>query len=108
MEQKFIKANELLAEKSFLEELKKATSDEEVRDLFVKNGAFLELEDIQTMSKIACEHCARSSDELNEDELDSVAGGILITAGAAACFVVASTMLGFFTSYGYRTIKSWR
>lgn len=108
MDQKFLKANELLADPSFVGKLKLAENHSEVQALFAENGASLEIADIDTMCKVACENCDMQNGELTEENLDNVAGGILLTASAAACFVVSSCMLGFFTSYGYRTIKSWR
>lgn len=106
MEEKFIKANALLESPAFLEQLKQAENHNEVQALFAQNGVALEIADIELMCKTACEN--NGVGELSEDALDNVAGGILLTASAAACFVLGSTMLGFFSSYGYRTIKSWR
>lgn len=105
MEEKFVKANELLESPAFLEQLKQAENHEEVQALFAQNGVALEIADIELMCKVACENS--EGGELSEDELSEVSGGVLITASAAACFMVGSAMLGFFTSYGYRTAKDW-
>ena len=104
MDERFTKANELLVKEEFLAELKQATNDEEVQKLFGKYGVELSLEDVATMCEAACMENGEGADELSADALDNVSGGVMVTA----CFLLAGASLGFYTAYGYRTIKSWK
>lgn len=105
MEEKVKKINDLLLEEKFQEELKKAENNEQVKDLFVSYGAKdVTVEDVEEMLRESAE--IHKDGELDENDLDSVAGGVLISLTTAALFCVASAELAFFASYGYKTIKN--
>lgn len=98
----------LIENKALLEGMVNAQSPEELQSVFKENN--IELEEgltIEEAFRIA-KDSQNQSDEILETELENVSGGILITAGAAACFIIGSAMVGFLSSYGYRTIKGWR
>ena len=106
MEQKIVKINELLLDKAFIAELEKAENNAQVRDLFIAHGvADMTVEDVEAMLQESAR--IHQNEELGETDLDQVAGGILLTASSVALFCIAGAELGFFSAYGYRTIKSW-
>ena len=79
----------------------------QVRDLFVRYGVEdMTVEDVEQMLRESAQ--IHQTGEISEEDLGQVAGGILITGTTALLFTVAAAELGFFTSYGYRTIKGWR
>ncbi len=93
----------LLENEAFLEGLVDAETPEELAEVLKANN--LELEEGLTIEK-AFEVCqASKTDELSEEALEDVAGGVVITLGIAATWMVSSALLGFFTSYGYHTVK---
>lgn len=100
MEERFVKASELLEKEDFLAKLKEVDNDPDVQKLFAENGVDLSLEDIDLMCKQAI--IKNAKDELSEEDMDNVAGGIVLTLGTVACFTLASAELGFFTGYAYR------
>ena len=105
MDIKIEKINALLQEKSFLSALEKAENNVQVRDLFAANGVEdMTVEDVERMLQESAR--IHQLGELNEDDLENVAGGILVST--AIVLTVAAAELGFFTAYGYRTIKGWR
>ena len=92
MDIKIEKINALLQEKSFLSALEKAENNVQVRDLFAANGVEdMTVEDVARM--------LQESARLHQL-------GILVST--AIVLTVAAAELGFFTAYGYRTIKGWR
>ena len=101
MENKFVKASELLVKEEFANKLKSAENDADVQKLFADAGVELTLEDIVAM----CEESAKihADGELDESALDSVSGGFILST--TACFVWAAAELAFFTGYGYKAIK---
>lgn len=107
MDQKTEKINALLLDKSFLSALEKAENNVQVRDLFAANGVEnMTVEDVENMLQESAR--IHQAGELSEDDLENVAGGILLSATSVFLFTVAAAELGFFTAYGYRTIKGWR
>lgn len=102
MEEKFVKANELLEDESFLEELKKQDNDEAVAALFQKHGADINVEDVARMVEESGRYAEALEDgELDAEALDDVAGGIIITATTVACFALGAGAISFYSSYGY-------
>ena len=99
IDSRYIKANEILQNPTFLQQLKQKETDCEVLDLFVSYGIKLSLSDIEAMCLEACEKCNSIENELNEDDLDSVSGGIVISATSAAWFFAGSALIGFFVGY---------
>lgn len=107
MDQKILKINELLLDKAFVGELEKAENNAQVRDLFISYGvADMTVEDVEAMLQESAR--IHQSEELGEEDLDQVAGGILLTASSVVLFCIAGAELSFFAAYGYRTIKGWR
>ena len=104
MEEKFVKASELLVKEEFANKLKSAENDADVQRLFADAGVELTLEDIAAM----CSESAKihENDELDESALDNVAGGFILTT--TACFALAAAELAFFTNYGVHAFKKRR
>ncbi|MGN0585464.1 MAG: hypothetical protein ACI4JD_08420 [Ruminococcus sp.] len=101
MEERFVKASELLGREDFAEKLKLVESPEDVQKLFADNGVELSLEDIENM---AMESMKNADDgEIDEDDLDNVSGGFVTTA----CFVIGGASLCFYSSVGYHKLKRW-
>ena len=103
MEQKFIDANKLLEDEGFLEKLRTVEDDVACSELFKTYGADLSPEDVHQMA--IASQAAKDYGELNEEDLSNVAGGIVITLTTALCFIGGAAMIGFYSSYGYRSIK---
>lgn len=100
-EKRFMSASELLVKPEFVEELKSAETDEDVQQLFAKHGVELSLEDIAQMVKESAINAGK--EELGEDSLESVSGGVVLTT--LACFAIGGAALGFFVGYGSRASK---
>ena len=101
MTNKFEKVNELLLKEDFCKELKKAESNVDVQALFASNGVELSENDVENMVN---ESVAINGDvELDENALDNVAGGIVLTT--TACFALAAASLAFYTNYGIHAFK---
>lgn len=96
-EERFVKASELLLEKTFLEKLKKAENHADVQKLYAENGVELSEEDIELMVQESGDLHAETDEELNADQLENVAGGI----GVGTAFAIAGVSLLFYTTYGY-------
>lgn len=101
IEKRFQDASALLEKEEFLEKLKGVNTDEECQKLFADNGVELSIDDIRMMVEESAK--AAKTGELSDEDLDNVSGGIIITASTAACFVVGSAAIGFFSSYGYHS-----
>lgn len=93
----------LMENEQFLEGLIEAKDPEELATVLKDNN--IELPEGETIEEAFETVQAHKTDELTEEALEDVAGGIVITASVAACYVVSTALLGFFTSYGYQTIK---
>lgn len=101
MEERFVKANELMVKDEFMNKLGLANSHEDVQKLFAENGVELSLDDIEAMCQQSI--ALSTNGELSEKDMDQVAGGYVV--GTIACFYVASVGLGFFCQYGKRTLE---
>lgn len=71
------KIRELYNDKHFTDELSQMQTFEEASALFVRNGVNLSAD---TLAKIATN--VPENEMLNEDQLDTVSGGGILTAGA--------------------------
>ena len=92
-------ARKLMENEEFLKGLVEAKNPEELAAVLKANN--IELPEGETIEQAYEAVQAHKTDELTEDSLEEVAGGIIITASVAACFVVSSAMLGFYAGYGY-------
>lgn len=107
MEERFVKVNELLKNEAFLEELRKMQTDEEVAELFCKEGASVSVDDVKLMCEESAQYAELCQDkELDESELDDVSGGLFLTS--AACFALAATSIAFYIGYGHSKYKSYK
>lgn len=103
MEERFVKASELLEKDDFAEKLKLVESPEDVQKLFADNGVELSLEDIKN---IAMESMKNADDgEIDEEDLDNVSGGFVLST--TACVVIGGASLCFYSSVGYQKLKRW-
>ncbi len=93
----------LLENEQFLEGLVNAETPEELGVVFKENN--IVLAEGETLEDAFAAAQAAKTDELNEDSLEEVSGGVVLALTTAACFVVGSGLVSFFASYGYRSIK---
>ncbi len=84
------KLEELKKDSSFLEAVSQATTLEEVKELFEKEGVDVSLEELESI----CE--ANENGELSEEDLDNVDGGVLggIVAGVGIILFIAGFARG--------------
>lgn len=69
------KMKELLADKAFVEKLMSLETETEVQSLLSENGVELTVEQISMIKKGVMSQLS-NSDELSEDDLETVAGGV--------------------------------
>ena len=102
MEERFVKANELLLKEDFIEKLKQAEDDKSVQKLFSDNGVELSLEDISNMVDESHKiHEMNEKNELDENDVENVTGGAILVS-SLVCLAVGAGGVGFFSAYGYR------
>lgn len=94
---------QFLENEEFLEGLLDAKNPEELAVVLKANN--IELPEGETIEMAFDAVQAHKTDELTEDDLEEVAGGVIITASVAACYVVSCALIGFFAGYGYASIK---
>lgn len=85
------KFKELMDNKEFVQKMMAQDTPADVQKLFVENGVDATMEDVMKLAK-ALEDYADKDDELAVEDLDEVAGGIVIesaTVWAAAKCVIA-------------------
>lgn len=84
----------LVEDSQFVEEMMLQKTPEEVQKVFIENGVDISLEDVNELGHALAElENKGASEELNEDELNIVAGGFAITTAgvvAAAKIIVAA------------------
>ncbi len=98
MEEK-IKA--VMAEEGFVEKLMECQEPEQVQALFAEKGVELSLDDVMAISK-GLSAALEDGEELDEDALDSVAGGSATLAIVGAVVSVVTTVVK-----NWRSIKNW-
>lgn len=69
------KINELFQDKAFVEKLLSLENDTDVQALMKENGVELSLQEINSIKK-AVESRIGNDEELSEDDLENVAGGV--------------------------------
>ncbi len=106
MDERSRKVNELLMNEEFLDKLGTCEDDQSVVALFKSEGIDMTVEEIEEISRKSAEVAKAATDgELKEEELETVAGGFLISLTTTALLLLATAELGFFAQYGYRTMK---
>ena len=80
--------NAALADTAFVKRIAEAESAEAVQTLFAEKGLDLSLEDVKEIGK-QIERLSQDADELNETDLENVAGGALAEAWLIAKAVIA-------------------
>lgn len=106
MDERSRKVNELLMNEEFLDKLGTCEDDQSVVALFNSEGIDMTVEEIEEISRKSAEVAKAATDgELKEEELETVAGGFVISFTTTALLLLATAELGFFAQYGYRTMK---
>ncbi len=99
----------LLDNEELMKGIAEVETTEELAELFKKNNIELAegltMEDALRMVKEG-----QNNDELVEEDLEDVSGGIafLVAAGAVGAFVLAGTVLTFIGGYAYQKYKNSR
>lgn len=89
------KISELFQDEAFLKEANECKTMGEFHELFNRNGAEItEEETVELISQIAEKRQKMDSGELAEDELDNVAGGIVLTGGLAIAACIGLGVVG--------------
>lgn len=94
------KIQELMENKEFVEAFGKVTNAEEVVELFGKNGVEVPLE-------IAQELFTQEENDLNEEDLDDVTGGGLISMGIGALYYGAGYLGGRIAGWDKKKSKAY-
>lgn len=84
------KLNELTNDKAFVEMMMSQETPEDVQRVFNEHGVPLTLDDVKRIGS-ALAQMEEPTSELSEDDLDSVAGGVVLTA--ATCWAVAKAII---------------
>lgn len=100
--------NDLYANEELLAGLVEAESPAELAEVFAKNN--IELEEgltIEEAFKLVKEQENAKADELNEEDLEDVAGGIALTValGAAGAFIAGGAVIIGISGYAYTKYK---
>ena len=95
------KIQAILAEEGFVEKLMDCEEPEQVQALFAEKGVELGLDDVMGISK-GLKAALDDSDELDEDSLDSVAGGSVTVAVIGAVVTGVSLVVRH-----WRSIKNF-
>ena len=97
----------LVENKNLLEGIARATTPDELMEVFSSNN--IQLEDGMTKEQAFEMVKKQVSGELSVSELEHAYGGIAITLALAAtgCFVAGGAALCFLGGYAYQTCKKW-
>ena len=98
------KITELFQQDAFKQAASECKTMEDFHNLFVKNGVEIsEEETIDLISQIAEKKQQMDAGEFSEDELENVAGGIVLTGTAAvlACVGIGVVSVGAFALSAY-------
>ena len=94
------KLMELLKDEAFAKELLNENNPEDVQAKLNAKGVDISLEEVNAIAAAmekAAQGGAAESDELSEDDLENVAGGIVITATAVATAIFGTIGLSLMT-----------
>ena len=83
MENKYIMIEELAKSEEFMKSLSEAITPEDVKSVFAEYGFDMTLEETAAMIELAK---AGAENELSEESLDAVSGGIIVTLGGWLLF----------------------
>ena len=101
------KIKQVMAEEGFVDKMLACEEPEQVQALFASKGIDLSYDEIKAISS-GLSTALNDSDELDEDDLDFVAGGA-ITVTTTVTTVVTTTVTTVTTkkTYDYRTLRRW-
>lgn len=105
------KITELFQQEAFKTDAAECKTMEDFYNLFVKNGVEItEEETVELISQIAEKKKQADAGEFSESELDSVAGGVILTGAAAvaACIGAGVVTVGAFALSAYVGYQSLR
>jgi lactobin A/cerein 7B family class IIb bacteriocin len=97
------KIKELFSDEAFVDSILEMETPEEVQKALSDKGVELSLEEIGTIK----DTLASSDGELSENELEEVAGGVVITATTVICAaIIGSAAIGGTVSLG-KAVNTW-
>lgn len=85
------KLNALISDKTFVELMMSQKTPEDVQKVFTEHGVPLTLDDVNRIGA-ALNQLENPSEELSENDLDSVAGGFFALT-AATCWAIAKAVI---------------
>lgn len=95
------KISELFQNETFLKEAQNCKTMEDFYALFNRSGAEItEEETVELISQIAQKHQQEAGAEISEEDLDQVAGGIILTGGAAVAACIGLGVVGIGVAAG--------
>lgn len=97
---------ELMADEDFVKNIEQAKTEEEYIEAFTEKGIDVTSEDLADTVK---ELSSRKSGELNEEDLEVVQGGVIISAALARMLIIYGiiVVVGLLVSYWqYRKLKN--
>ena len=92
------KIKEVLAKEGFVEKMLECEEPEQVQALFAAEGVELSLEDIKAVGQ-SLNMSLSEGDELDEDDLDAVAGGSSGVVG-----IIVDAVVGIVKSVNWRSV----
>lgn len=90
------KVKELVADQGFVDKLLSCEEPEQVQALFAENGVELTLDDVKSIGQ-GLEKTLSSGEELSEDDLEAVAGGVAAVVVVGIIGAIASIFSGTMT-----------
>ncbi|MGN1367587.1 MAG: hypothetical protein ACI4WX_01855 [Aristaeellaceae bacterium] len=97
--------NALLEDKNFMVEMLSQETAEDVQALFKKNGVEFTLEEVREIGR-HIEELSSAEEELTDAALESVSGGVVITAATAWAVAKAAIAVGSAGLAIYKWYKS--
>lgn len=97
--------NALLEDKNFMVEMLSQETAEDVQALFKKNGVEFTLEEVREIGR-HIEELSSGEEELTDTALESVSGGVVITAATAWAVAKAAIAVGAAGLAIYKWYKS--
>ena len=83
------KFNQLMENTEFVNEMLSQNNEEEVQALYSKHGVELTIDEVREIGKVL--NSFETKEELDDSDLDEVAGGLVLTA--ATCWAVAKAAI---------------
>lgn len=94
------KLNALFTNEAFKAEADKISTAEELQELFAKYGVEMTLDEVIDLCGVIARYMqSEDSEELSEDDLDNVAGGIAWLAIGVAVLCIGALAIGIYNGY---------